>query len=133
MNSLQQLKDKTLEAIDLVEQAKLSAGDTVKSATTGLPTPDSTPSPDDEKAREQMKESKINEVSSIEKHLQEEALSRVLSCAADAYDDILDVKSDEKVEDKGRIRTENWVILGCLLNPKLESNYQAAFESEKQW
>lgn len=124
MNSLQQLKDKTLKALDLAEQAKSSAGDTVQG--TGLQTPGATPSPDDEEAREQIKE-----VSSIEKHLQEETLSRLSSCAADAYDDILDVKSDAKLEDKDRIRTENWVILGCLLNPKFESKYQAAFESEK--
>lgn len=128
MSSMQQLK----EASRLIGQGETILHDKAKSDNTiGLPTPDSTPSPDDEEVN-QIAKAKIEEAQSKVKSIQAEELNRVLSCPEDAYDDILSVKQDEKEQEKDRIRAENWVLLGCLLNPKVNTSYQAAFESEKQ-
>lgn len=132
MSSMQQLKDTVLEAFRLLGQGETILNDKAESDNTiGLPTPDSTPSPDDETIKEKAK-AKIDEARSTVKSIQVEELNRVLNCPEDAYDDILSVKQDEKEQEKDRIRAENWVLLGCLLNPKINADYQAAFESEKQ-
>lgn len=120
MDSRQKLKDSILEATEAATRIESYPINHNKSATVGLPTPESTPGPDDEKVIEELKRTaaaKTEGVKSAFKTLQQEELNRIINCSNDAYDDILGVKQDVKEEDKGRIRAENCVLIGCLLNP----------------
>lgn len=133
MDSRQKLKDLILEAYKLAARVESYSNDEAKSVTIGLPSPRDTPALEDERVKEELKknlDAKYKEIIDTGKTLQQEELTRISSCSSDAYDDILGVRQDEKEQDKDCIRTENWVLLGCLLHPNADENFKGAFESE---
>lgn len=131
MDTRQELKNSILEAHKAAARVESYPNDQVNSAT-GLLSPRSTPPPDDENSIEELQKdlnAKSDKVINAIQTQRQEELKRISSCSSDAHDDILGAK-DAEDKDKDRIRTENWVLLGCLLHPKIDDKFNEVFQSK---